>query len=128
MLDVNPDLNIAHILNKILEKNKSKFSTSKNSSLVANINVSLDENGEIKINEHHVGVEVKKEDLEKVLESVNMGNKASCSASITLPEKTKEELMACLSVGEKRALYLLQILFDLERIKDIADKTGQKQC
>ena len=42
-------------------------------------------------------------------------------------EKTKEELMACLSVGEKRALYLLQILFDLERIKDIADKTGQKQ-
>lgn len=42
-------------------------------------------------------------------------------------EKTKEELMACLSVGEKRALYLLQVLFDLERIKDIADKTGQKQ-
>ena len=42
-------------------------------------------------------------------------------------EKAKEELMACLSVGEKRALYLLQVLFDLERIKDIADKTGQKQ-
>jgi hypothetical protein len=42
-------------------------------------------------------------------------------------EKTKEELMACLSVGEKRALYLLQVLFDLERIKDIADKTGRKQ-
>lgn len=42
-------------------------------------------------------------------------------------EKTKEELMECLSVGEKRALYLLQVLFDLERIKDIADKTGQKQ-
>ena len=42
-------------------------------------------------------------------------------------EKNKEELMACLSVGEKRALYLLQVLFDLERIKDIADKTGQKQ-
>ena len=42
-------------------------------------------------------------------------------------EKTKEELMECLSVGEKRALYLLQVLFDLERIKDIANKTGQKQ-
>lgn len=42
-------------------------------------------------------------------------------------QKTKEELMECLSVGEKRALYLLQVLFDLERIKDIADKTGQKQ-
>lgn len=42
-------------------------------------------------------------------------------------EKTKEELMECLSVGEKRALYLLQVLFDLEKIKDIADKTGQKQ-
>ena len=36
-------------------------------------------------------------------------------------EKTKEELMECLSVGEKRALYLLQVLFDLERIKDIAN-------
>lgn len=42
-------------------------------------------------------------------------------------EKTKEELMACLSVGEKRALYLLQVLFDLEKVKDIANKTGQKQ-
>ena len=42
-------------------------------------------------------------------------------------QKTKEELMECLSVGEKRALYLLQVLFDLEKIKDIADKTGQKQ-
>ena len=49
MLDANPDLNIGHILNKILEKDKSKFSTSKKSSLVANITVSLDENGDIKI-------------------------------------------------------------------------------
>ncbi len=52
----------------------------------------LDEAGEIKINEHHVGVDVKKEDLVKVLESVNAGMKASCPATITMPEKTKEEL------------------------------------
>ncbi len=52
----------------------------------------LDETGEIKINEHHVGVDVKKEDLAKVLESVNAGSKDSCPATITLPEKTKEEL------------------------------------
>jgi hypothetical protein len=32
-------------------------------------------------------------------------------------EKSKEELMNYLSVGEKRALYLLQILFDLEKVK-----------
>ena len=42
-------------------------------------------------------------------------------------EKTKEELMSCLSVGEKRALYLLQVLFDLEKIKETTDKNGQKQ-
>ena len=42
-------------------------------------------------------------------------------------EKSKEELMSCLSMGEKRALYLLQVLFDLEKVKDIANKTGQKQ-
>lgn len=41
--------------------------------------------------------------------------------------KTKEELMSCLSVGEKRALYLLQVLFDLEKIKNMANKTGKKQ-
>lgn len=52
----------------------------------------LDETGEIKVNEHHVGVDVKKEDLERVLESVNSGVKASCPATITMPEKTKEEL------------------------------------
>ncbi len=52
----------------------------------------LDEAGKIKVNEHHVGVDVKKEDLERVLESVNAGMKASCPATITMPEKTKEEL------------------------------------
>lgn len=31
------------------------------------------------------------------------------------------------AMGEKRALYLLQVLFDLEKVKDIANKTGQKQ-
>lgn len=40
--------------------------------------------------------------------------------------KTKEELMNCLSVGEKRALYLLQILFDLEKIKASTEATGKK--
>ena len=40
--------------------------------------------------------------------------------------KTKEELMNCLSVGEKRALYLLQILFDLEKIKASTETTGKK--
>ncbi len=42
-------------------------------------------------------------------------------------EKTKDDLMGCLSVGEKHALYLLQVLFDLEKIKDAANKSGQKQ-
>ena len=40
--------------------------------------------------------------------------------------KSKEELMNCLSVGEKRALYLLQILFDLEKIKASTEATGKK--
>lgn len=40
--------------------------------------------------------------------------------------KSKEELMTCLSVGEKRALYLLQILFDLEKIKASTVATGKK--
>lgn len=43
-----------------------------------------------------------------------------------LREKTKDELMACLSVGEKRALYLLQILFDLEKIRANTVRTGKK--
>ena len=40
--------------------------------------------------------------------------------------KSKEDLMNCLSVGEKRALYLLQILFDLEKIKASTESTGKK--
>ncbi len=40
--------------------------------------------------------------------------------------KTKEELMSYMSVGEKRALYLLQILFDLEKIKASTQATGKK--
>lgn len=40
--------------------------------------------------------------------------------------KSKEELMEYLSVGEKRALYLLQILFDLEKIKLNVNTTGKK--
>lgn len=40
--------------------------------------------------------------------------------------KSKEELMEYLSVGEKRALYLLQILFDLEKIKLNVNNTGKK--
>lgn len=40
--------------------------------------------------------------------------------------KSKEELMNCLSVGEKRALYLLQILFDLEKIRASTETTGKK--
>jgi len=41
-------------------------------------------------------------------------------------EKSKQELMNCLSVGEKRALYLLQILFDLEKIQSSTRTTGKK--
>ena len=40
--------------------------------------------------------------------------------------KTKDELMSYMSVGEKRALYLLQILFDLEKIKASTIATGKK--
>ena len=40
--------------------------------------------------------------------------------------KSKEEQINCLSVGEKRALYLLQILFDLEKIKASTEATGKK--
>ena len=43
-----------------------------------------------------------------------------------LRSKTKEELMTYMSVGEKRALYLLQILFDLEKIKASTNATGKK--
>ena len=41
-------------------------------------------------------------------------------------EKTKDELMSVLSVGEKRALYLLQILFDLEKMKSKIKVSGKK--
>ena len=41
-------------------------------------------------------------------------------------EKSKDELMSLLSVGEKRALYLLQILFDLEKIKSRIKLSGKK--
>jgi hypothetical protein len=41
-------------------------------------------------------------------------------------KKSKDELMSCMSVGEKRALYLLQILFDLEKIKASTIATGKK--
>ncbi len=52
----------------------------------------LDEAGEVIVNEHHVGVEVKKEDLMLVINQVNEGKSASCAAVITMPGKTKEEL------------------------------------
>ncbi|MGL4616994.1 MAG: hypothetical protein ACRCUM_02040 [Mycoplasmoidaceae bacterium] len=41
-------------------------------------------------------------------------------------EKTKNELMNYMSVSEKRALYLLQILFDLEKIKNRIKKEKRK--
>lgn len=40
--------------------------------------------------------------------------------------QSKEDLMNCLSVGEKRAFYLLQILFDLEKIQASTHSTGKK--
>lgn len=51
-----------------------------------------DEEGQLIINEHKVGVEVKKEDLKNVISLVNEGKTATCNAVITMPEKTKEEL------------------------------------
>ena len=51
-----------------------------------------DEEGQVIINEHKVGVEVKKEDLKNVISLVNEGKTATCNAVITMPEKTKEEL------------------------------------
>lgn len=41
-------------------------------------------------------------------------------------KQTQEDLMAVLSAGERRALYLLNILFDLEIIKTKAERSGSK--
>lgn len=51
-----------------------------------------DEEGQVIINEHKVGVEVKKEDLKNVISLVNEGKTATCNAVITMPQKTKEDL------------------------------------
>lgn len=42
-------------------------------------------------------------------------------------QKSRDELMQFLSVGEKRALYLLQILFDVNKISELAIKDGKKR-
>ncbi len=39
-------------------------------------------------------------------------------------EKTQKDLMEVLSMGEKRALYLLHVLFDIQKIKLIANSTN----
>lgn len=57
-----------------------------------NATYARDEDGQLIINEHKVGVEVKKEDLKNVISLVNEGKTATCNAVITMPEKTKEEL------------------------------------
>lgn len=57
-----------------------------------NASYALDEAGNVIVNEHHVGVEVKKEDLKLVIDEVNDNRSASCAAVITLPEVTKEDL------------------------------------
>ncbi len=59
-----------------------------------NASFALDETGNVVINEHHVGVEVKIEDLKLVIDEVNENKSASCAAVITMPEKTKEDLEA----------------------------------
>ncbi len=59
-----------------------------------NATYALDETGNVIVNEHHVGVEVKKEDLKFVIDEINENRSASCSAVITMPEKTKEDLEA----------------------------------
>lgn len=41
-------------------------------------------------------------------------------------EKMQNELMKVLSMGEKRSLYLLQILFDVEKLKAIATSSGER--
>lgn len=51
-----------------------------------------DETGQVIVNEHKVGVEVKKEDLKNVISMVNEGKSATCPAVITMPGKTKEVL------------------------------------
>ena len=53
---------------------------------------SRDEAGQVIVNEHKVGVEVKKDDLKNVISMVNEGKSATCPAVITMPKKTKEEL------------------------------------
>ncbi len=57
-----------------------------------NATYALDETGNVIVNEHHVGVEVKKEDLKLVIDEVNENKSASCAAVITMPEITKEDL------------------------------------
>ena len=49
ILENNPNTNIAYILNQILQKDKPTFSTSAKSTLVANMTVTMDEKGNIKI-------------------------------------------------------------------------------
>lgn len=53
---------------------------------------SKNEDGGIVVNEHKVGVEVKKDDLKKIIAVVNEGKSATCPAVITTPKKTKEVL------------------------------------
>lgn len=53
---------------------------------------SKNDDGSISVNEHKVGVEVKKDDLKKLVAVVNEGKTATCPATITTPKKTKEML------------------------------------
>ena len=51
-----------------------------------------DDAGKVIVNEHKIGVEVKKEDLKNVVSAVNEGKTATCPAVITMPKITKEVL------------------------------------
>ena len=42
-------------------------------------------------------------------------------------DKTRDELMTTLSVGEQRALYLLQVIFDINKISKQSETDGQKR-
>lgn len=50
----------------------------------------------------------------------------TCGEEADSRVKTQNELMGFLSVGEKRALYLLQVIFDIERIKIEAKGSTQR--
>lgn len=50
------------------------------------------ENGDIVVREHVVGVEVNKENLKNAIEKVNLGMSATTPAKVTMPDVTKEEL------------------------------------